>query len=155
MFKSDNFCIVSEARNAQVSFAWKPKNHYNSLICKEKHERKLSICDYLNDNMLIVGRAGEGRQTWATTISPSVPHISFWLSIASWNITKSYDYSITDWLYKSIFIIQLCDISRYGTEGEIVVAHVCLKRKKLICGTEGEIVDAHGRLPSPAPLTNW
>jgi len=37
-----------------------------------------------------------------------------------------------------------------GTEGEIVVAHCCGKRKKLICGTEGEIVVAHGRLPSPA-----
>ena len=38
-----------------------------------------------------------------------------------------------------------------GTEGEIVVAHGCWKRKKLICDTEGEIVVAHGRLPSPAP----
>ena len=38
-----------------------------------------------------------------------------------------------------------------GTEGEIVAAHGCRKRKKLICGTEGEIVLAHGRLPSPAP----
>ena len=37
-----------------------------------------------------------------------------------------------------------------GTEGEIVVAHGCQKRKKVICGTEGEIVVAHGRLPSPA-----
>jgi len=37
-----------------------------------------------------------------------------------------------------------------GTEGEIVVAHGCRKRKKLICGTEGEIVVAHGHLPSPA-----
>ena len=36
-----------------------------------------------------------------------------------------------------------------GMEGEIVVAHVCRKRKKLICGTEGEIVVAHGRLTSP------
>jgi len=33
---------------------------------------------------------------------------------------------------------------------EIVVAHGCRKRNKLICGTEGEIVVAHGRLPSPA-----
>jgi len=41
-----------------------------------------------------------------------------------------------------------------GTEGEIVVAHGCRKRKKLICGTEGEIVVAHGRLPSPARLIN-
>jgi len=40
-----------------------------------------------------------------------------------------------------------------GTEGEIVVAHGCPKRKKLICGTEGEIVVAHGRLPSPAHHT--
>ena len=40
-----------------------------------------------------------------------------------------------------------------GTEGEIVVAHGCRKRKKLICGTEGEIVVAHGRLLSPAPPT--
>ena len=39
-----------------------------------------------------------------------------------------------------------------GTEGEIVVAHGCRKRKKLICGTEGEIVVAHDRLPSPARL---
>ena len=38
-----------------------------------------------------------------------------------------------------------------GTEGEIVVAHGCRKRKKLICGTEGEIVVAHSRLPSLAP----
>ena len=38
-----------------------------------------------------------------------------------------------------------------GTEGEIVVAYGCLKRKKLICGMEGEIVVAHGCLPSPAP----
>jgi len=38
-----------------------------------------------------------------------------------------------------------------GAEVEIVVAHGCQKRKKLICGTEGEIVVAHGRLPSPAP----
>ena len=37
-----------------------------------------------------------------------------------------------------------------GTEGEIVVAHGCRKRKKLVCGTEGEIVVAHGRLTSPA-----
>ena len=37
-----------------------------------------------------------------------------------------------------------------GTEGEIVVADGCRKRKKIICGTEGEIVVAHGRLPSPA-----
>ena len=36
------------------------------------------------------------------------------------------------------------------TEGEIVVAHDCRKRKKLICGPEEEIVVAHGRLPSPA-----
>ena len=36
-----------------------------------------------------------------------------------------------------------------GTEGEIVVADGCRKRKKIICGTEGEIVVAHGRLPSP------
>ena len=39
-----------------------------------------------------------------------------------------------------------------GTEREIVVAHGCWKRKKLICGTEGEIVVAYGRLPSPARL---
>ena len=38
-----------------------------------------------------------------------------------------------------------------GTEGKIVVAHGCRKRKKLICGPEEEIVVAHGRLPSPAP----
>jgi len=37
-----------------------------------------------------------------------------------------------------------------GAEGEIVVAHGCRKRKKLICGTEGEMVVTHGRLPSPA-----
>jgi len=37
-----------------------------------------------------------------------------------------------------------------GAEGEIVVAHGCRKRKKLICGTEWEIVVAHGRLASPA-----
>ena len=35
-----------------------------------------------------------------------------------------------------------------GTEGEIMVAHGCQKRKKVIYGTEGEIVVAHGRLPS-------
>jgi len=40
-----------------------------------------------------------------------------------------------------------------GTEREIVVAHGCWKRKKLICGTEGEVVVAHGRLPSPVPRT--
>jgi len=39
-----------------------------------------------------------------------------------------------------------------GTEGEIVVAHGCRKRKKLICGTEEEIVVAHGHLPSPARM---
>jgi len=39
-----------------------------------------------------------------------------------------------------------------GTKGEIVVAHGCRKRRKLICGTEGEIVVAHGHLPSPAHL---
>jgi len=39
-----------------------------------------------------------------------------------------------------------------GTVEEIVMAHGCGKRKKLICGPEGEIVVAHGRLPSPAPL---
>jgi len=38
-----------------------------------------------------------------------------------------------------------------GKEGEIVVAHGCRKRKKLICGTEGEIVVAHG--PCLPPLT--
>ena len=37
-----------------------------------------------------------------------------------------------------------------GTEGEIVVANGCRKRKKLICGPKEEIVVAHGRLPSPA-----
>ena len=37
-----------------------------------------------------------------------------------------------------------------GTEEEIVVAHGCRKRKKLICGPEEKIVVAHGRLPSPA-----
>ena len=41
------------------------------------------------------------------------------------------------------------------TEEEIVVAHGCRKRKKLICGPEGEIVVAHGRLPSPALQTCW
>ena len=40
-----------------------------------------------------------------------------------------------------------------GTEEDIVVAHACRKRKKLICGPEEEIVVAHGRLPSPAPMT--
>ena len=40
-----------------------------------------------------------------------------------------------------------------GTEGEIVVAHGCRKRKKLICGRTGEIVVAHGRLPSPTRST--
>ena len=38
---------------------------------------------------------------------------------------------------------------RQARQGEIMVAHGCRKRKKLICGTEGEIVMAHGRLPSP------
>ena len=38
-----------------------------------------------------------------------------------------------------------------GTEVEIVVAHGCRTRKKLICGPVEEIVVAHGRLPSPAP----
>jgi len=32
-------------------------------------------------------------------------------------------------------------------EGEIVVAHGCRKREKLICGTEGKIMVAHGCLP--------
>ena len=41
-----------------------------------------------------------------------------------------------------------------GTEEDIVVAHGCRKRKKLICGPEEEIVVAHGRLPSPAPTTD-
>ena len=36
-----------------------------------------------------------------------------------------------------------------GTEGEIVVAHGCRKRKKLICGPEEEIVVAHERLLPP------
>ena len=45
-------------------------------------------------------------------------------------------------------------VKRDGTEGEIVVAHGCRKRKNLICGTEGEIVVAHGRLPSSALKTN-
>ena len=36
-----------------------------------------------------------------------------------------------------------------GTEGEIVVAHGCRKRKKLICGPEEEIVVAHGHFLSP------
>ena len=40
-----------------------------------------------------------------------------------------------------------------GTEGEIVVALGCGKRKKRIFGKEGEKVVAHGRLPSPAPMT--
>ena len=40
-----------------------------------------------------------------------------------------------------------------GTEGEIVVAHGCRKRKKLKYGTEGEIVVARGHLPSPGPRT--
>ena len=46
-------------------------------------------------------------------------------------------------------------VKRGGTEGEIVVAHGCRKRKKLICGPEGELVVAHGRLPSPAPSVGW
>ena len=37
-----------------------------------------------------------------------------------------------------------------GTKGELLVAHGCQKRKKLICGMEGEIVVVHGPLPSPA-----
>ena len=37
-----------------------------------------------------------------------------------------------------------------GTEEDIVVAHGCRKRKKLICGPEEEIVVAYGRMPSPA-----
>ena len=41
-----------------------------------------------------------------------------------------------------------------GTEGEIVVAHGCRKRKKLTCGPEGEIVVAHGRLSSPSRVIN-
>jgi len=41
-----------------------------------------------------------------------------------------------------------------GTEGEIVVAHGCRRRKKQICGTEGKIVVAHGRLPSPRSPDN-
>ena len=40
-------------------------------------------------------------------------------------------------------------------EGEIVVAHGCRKREKLICGTEGEIVVANGRLPSPTPSSEY
>jgi len=36
-----------------------------------------------------------------------------------------------------------------GTEEEIVVAHGCWKRKKLICGQKEEILVAHGRLLSP------
>ena len=40
-----------------------------------------------------------------------------------------------------------------GTEKDLVVAHGCRKRKKLICGPEEEIVVAHGRLPSPARCT--
>jgi len=39
-----------------------------------------------------------------------------------------------------------------GTEEEIVVAHGCRMRKKLLCGLEEEIVVAHGRQPSPPPL---
>ena len=39
-----------------------------------------------------------------------------------------------------------------GTEWEIVVAHGCRKRKKLICGPEEEIAVAHARLPSPARM---
>ena len=34
-----------------------------------------------------------------------------------------------------------------GPEGEIVVAHGCRRRKKIICGPEEEIVVTHGRLP--------
>ena len=41
-----------------------------------------------------------------------------------------------------------------GTEEDIVVAHGCRKRKKLICGPKEEKVVAHGRLPSPAPIDN-
>jgi hypothetical protein len=36
-----------------------------------------------------------------------------------------------------------------GTEEEIVVAHGCRKRKKLIYGPEEEILVVHGPLPSP------
>ena len=42
-----------------------------------------------------------------------------------------------------------------GTEEEIVVAHGCRKRKKLICGPEDKIVMAHGRLPSPARYASY
>ena len=41
-----------------------------------------------------------------------------------------------------------------GTEGDILVAHGCRKRKKLTCGPEGEIVVAHGRLSSPSRVIN-
>ena len=41
-----------------------------------------------------------------------------------------------------------------GTEEEIVVAHGCSQRKKLICGLEEEIIVARGRLLSPLPLPN-
>jgi len=53
--------------------------------------------------------------------------------------------------YKKVFFPGRVKCS--GTEGEIVVAHGCRKRKNLICGSEGEMVVAHGRLPSPARLT--
>ena len=36
-----------------------------------------------------VWRAGEGRRPWATTISPSVPHISFFLFRQPWATTIS------------------------------------------------------------------
>ena len=44
-----------------------------------------TLNSHVADNM--VHRAGEGRGPWATTISPSVPHISFFLFRQPWTTT--------------------------------------------------------------------
>ena len=49
-----------------------------------------------------------------------------------------------------ILVVLLGRVKCGGTEEDIVVAHGCGKRRKLIYGTEWEIVVAHGRLLSPA-----
>ena len=77
----------------------------------------------------------------------------------SWSLNGSSSFRIfEDHTLKALNIafkrvVLLGRVKNGGTEGEIVVAHGCRKRKKLICGPEVEIVVAHGRLPSPARWT--
>ena len=67
--------------------------------------------------ILRLQRAGEGRRPWATTISPSVPHISFFLFRQPWVTTISpsvppFDYSWQNYFFKWYIWPLKCDFKK-------------------------------------------